>query len=332
MKKLACGLMLACVSAQAQAADPVKITSAPLSQLNVGVLRSAPAEVISLNESVLSAQVQATVSAIRADVGADVKAGDALIELDPSDLRLNLASAKAAVAAAAAQVKLTDARLKRARELIGKNFIAADDLAQTESLNMAALADLQLRQSSLGLAELALKRATIRAPFDAVVMERMAQVGMLASPGTALIKLVDRTGIEVAVALEANQVFGFRQATELNFRAQGDALGVLVKRLSAAVNRGTRTVEARLSFAAMGAPIGTQGRVEWRDQDLLLPANLVTRRQDQLGVFWFDGKVARFLVLEGAQEGRPALVNLAPTTAIILNGRQGLKDGQAVQY
>lgn len=326
------GAILFSLSAGLLAAGPTKITTAPLSQLTVGVLRTAPAEVISLNESVLSAQVQATVESIRADVGAEVKKGETLIVLDARDLTLNHVAAKAAVAAAQAQLELTQARLSRAVELQQKKFLSADELKQTQSQLKAAQAELELRRTQAGQAALALERATIRAPFDGVILARAAQVGMLAAPGTPLITLVDRTAIEIAVSLQANQVFGFRQAAALNFRAQGDPLPVLTKRLSSVIARSTRTVQARLTFAAFGAPIGSEGRVEWYDQDLLLPARLLTRRENQLGVFYFDGKVARFQPLPGAQEGRPAAVNLAPTTAIILEGRQGLTDGQAVAF
>jgi len=291
------------------AATAAKITTAPLDQLAVGVLRSSAAEVISLNESSLSAEVSAAIIQIRADVGSEVKKGDVLLELDPQAALLQLAYARAAFAKASAQLE-------------GANSPQARKVAQ---------ARLAQRQAQLDMAQLNLARCTLRAPFAGQVIGRQAQVGMIAAPGVALITLLDASSLEIAVSIEAEQLFAFKQASSLVFRAQGAELAVLIKRIASVVSRGSRTVEARLTFASMGAPIGTAGRVEWRDQELLLPPKLLTRRNGQLGVFWFDGKVARFEVLPSAQAGRPAQVNLPATTAIILSGREGLIDGQAVR-
>jgi multidrug efflux pump subunit AcrA (membrane-fusion protein) len=243
---------------------------------------------------------------------------------------LAVSAAKAAEAAAEADVALAQARLNRANSLKPKNYVSVDEAAQVAAALKSAEAQRALRRAERGQAELRLTRTTLRAPFDAIVLKRDAQVGMLANVGTPLITLIDRGGVEIAATVEANQVLSLRQAPEVQFRANGEPVPVLIKRISAALDRGTRTAEARLQFAGFAAPIGSEGRIEWRDAEALLPAEYLTRRDGALGVFWFDGKVARFEPLPAAQEGRPTAVSLPPTAAIIVRGRQGLRDGQAV--
>jgi hypothetical protein len=62
----------------------------------------------------------------------------------------------------------------------------------------------------------------------------------------------------------------------------------------------------------------------------LLPANLVIRRNGELGVFVHRAGKAVFKPLPGAQEGRPVAVELPSGTEVIVRGRDRLQDGDAV--
>jgi hypothetical protein len=62
-----------------------------------------------------------------------------------------------------------------------------------------------------------------------------------------------------------------------------------------------------------------------------LPVSLVVQRGDALGVFVADDSRARFVVLPGAQEGRPARTTLPPETLLVVRGQSRLQDGDELQ-
>ena len=91
-----------------------------------------------------------------------------------------------------------------------------------------------------------------------------------------------------------------------------------------------RTRKARFVFVDDAPAIGRSGELVWRVGAGMLPANLISRRDGVLGVFLLDTGKARFEPLPGAQEGRPARVELPASSRVITMGRERLQDGTSV--
>ena len=81
-------------------------------------------EVVPRYESRIGFRVGGKIIARKVDVGSMVKRGQVLMQLDPSDLQLSQAQAKAAVASAESSLTLARADLERYRELHAKNFVS----------------------------------------------------------------------------------------------------------------------------------------------------------------------------------------------------------------
>ena len=77
--------------------------------------------------------------------------------------------------------------------------------------------------------------------------------------------------------------------------------------------------------------VGSAGRVTWRDDRQLVPADFLVRRDGRLGLFIVDGDQARFVTLPDAQDGRPAASDLGGDVLLITEGQQSLSDGDAVR-
>ncbi|HOT83855.1 MAG TPA: hypothetical protein PLQ12_11205, partial [Candidatus Defluviicoccus seviourii] len=58
----------------------------------------------------------------------------------------------------------------------------------------------------------------------------------------------------------------------------------------------------------------------WRDSRPHLPAELLVRRAGHYGVFVLAAGKVHFEPVDGAQEGRPAAVDLPPATQIVVPG------------
>ncbi len=290
----------------------------------------APAGVRSLNETRIAAEVPATVVEIPARVGATLARGAVVARLDPRDYELAVRRAEANLESSRARLRLAESQLARTRELAKQNFISSEALNQRETEVEVVRAELRLQETQLEGARRDLDKTVLRAPFQAIVKERLAGVGELAQPGTPLVTLLDAGRTEVVAAVQVKDAPSLRAVSAVRFVGLDGTYPVALARLSPAIERESRTVEARLVFTGRQAAIGTVGRIVWNDPRPFLPAELLVRREGRLGVFVIEGQLARFIPLPEAQEGRPAAADLAPSTLIVTDGQRGLRHGQQV--
>jgi RND family efflux transporter MFP subunit len=325
------GLIL-CSLALAQTAAPVvEIGVKPLREVALPDRRTAPASVIAPNDSRIAAEVTAKVARIHAEVGGTVKAGQLLLELDAADYRLALAQADAQVTAARARVALAEQRLQQALTLIKKQFVSDDAVLELKTGVQAAEADLDVAHAQRAVAARNVEKCRIVAPFAGVVLERQAQVGAMAAPGAALLRLVDLAPPEIEAQAQADQADALPRATEITFDNQGKPYPARLLRLSPVVDVAARTRVARLAFTGRAVPpAGSSGTLRWLTPDLLLPPELLVKRDQELGAFVVESGRARFVPAPTAQEGRPFAIALPPETPVVVRGQQGLNNGQPV--
>jgi HlyD family secretion protein len=161
--------------------------------------------------SKVAAKIGGRVAKIHVRQGADVKAGDLLIEIDPSDHNASVATAQSQVLAARARTAMARANLaeieiqaKRAHTL-AKQGVApqsiADDLdARAKALSemvLAAQADVKAASSTVAALNVGLENYTIRAPISGKVLNKPPEVGEFVGPQPAGVS-VDMGGVEIA--------------------------------------------------------------------------------------------------------------------------------------
>lgn len=115
--------------------------------------------------------------------------GDLLVQIDPSDYQVQVKSAQAALASREAQLAQEMARAEQAKkdweQLQGKRGEASDlvlrrpQLAEAQASVRAAEADLEQAQRDL-------ERTSIRAPYEGMVRNKMADIGQFVSVGAQL--------------------------------------------------------------------------------------------------------------------------------------------------
>lgn len=309
---------------------PPAVVARPLAQVVVRVQADATADVRSLNETRIAAEIAAPILSIDARPGETLARGAAVVRLDPSDYEIAVRRAQAGVEAARARLKLAQTQLDRSRELAKQNFISSEALNQRETELDVVRADLRVQETQLDAARRNLAKTTLRAPFRAIVTARTGSVGEIAQPGAPLVTLIDADSIEVVASVPSREAEGLRGARDVAFVSQAARLPVRLARLSPAIDRDSRTIEARLAFAGAQAPIGATGRIVWTSPRAFLPPELVVRRGDQLGVFVVEGDVARFVPLPEAQEGRPAPVDLPDSARVVVEGHRALQPNRKV--
>jgi RND family efflux transporter MFP subunit len=322
-------LLLILLTTPTQGEDiPIRVQ--PLHELLRQPEFSAPASVKPLNAPSLAAEISARVEAIPVRVGEQIRMDDPLVLLDCRHHQSRLEAAKAGLQRINAQLNFADAQLKRAKDLKAKRSISDEILDQRRSELLGARADRLNQQELISQADIDVDRCIINAPFDAVVTERLAQVGGLASPGTPLLKLMQLDDLEVSAELRGSEASSLRQAQSIDFDYAGSRYALDLRRILPVIDERTRTQQARLSFRQDAAPAGAAGRLVWQGTADELPADYLVRRDGSLGIFLVADGQAQFHRLENAREGQPVRLQLSVDTRLVTDGRQRLQDGDQV--
>ena len=319
------------LSASAWTDGAIHVTTRSAGELLFHPERSAPAEVVPLNDTRLSAEINARILKIPVRVGHRVEIGDLLVRLDCRDYNSSLEAQQASIVALKTRLRLARAQLKRARDLKQERNISDEEVDSRETEVLALEAALTEQGEAEEQALLKQERCEIRAPFNAVVSERLAGVGALAAPGTPLVRLVQLDEAEVSARVRPEAADEGAQAQSVHFSFLGRRYPLQLLHVLPVVDPSTRTIELRLGFTSESAPPGASGRIHWRSASPYVPADLLVRRDETLGVFLFNDGQAHFRPLADAREGRPARSDLPPEALIIVEGRHGLQDGTLVK-
>jgi RND family efflux transporter MFP subunit len=156
------------------------------------------------------------------DIGAKVKKGALLAQIDPSTYQAALAQAKGALARDSATLANAKVDLGRYQTLAAQNAISQQQLATQASTvsSDAGVVDVDRAQVSQAAINLAYTR--IIAPFDGVVTTRTVDVGNLVTVGTAtsttpLFTVSDQTKMRIYVRLPQNYASDARPGMTVTF-------------------------------------------------------------------------------------------------------------------
>jgi RND family efflux transporter MFP subunit len=142
--------------------------------------------------------------------GGFVKKGEFLLQIDPSDYRNTLQLRKSDLLQAEADLAIEQGRQDVARQ----DYELVDDIVNIESSGLvlrepqlnSVKARVEAAKAAVSQAELNLRRTTIRAPFDAHILSRNANLGSQVSPGDNLGRLVGMDEYWVVVTLPLSKL------------------------------------------------------------------------------------------------------------------------------
>jgi RND family efflux transporter MFP subunit len=119
------------------------------------------------------------------DIGSKVKAGEVLAEIDTPDIDQQLMQARAALAGAQANAKLSEITAKRWQSLSETDAVSKQDVDQRTFSYDANVAQVKAAQANVDrlVAEEGFKR--LLAPFDGVVTARATDIGQLINVGSS---------------------------------------------------------------------------------------------------------------------------------------------------
>jgi len=185
----------------------------------------------------LGTHVAGIVSKLFVQIGSDVKAGDPLFTIDDRATRAGIATRRAAVLVAEAQLAEARYDLALAEPLAAKGVATADDLMKKRFAVQKAEAQLVQGQADLKAGETELERLTVRAPLDGQILQLKVHLGEFAPDAATatgqppLILLGGVTPLNVRADVDENDAW--------RVRAGAPAMGYL---------RGNKSIKTPLIF------------------------------------------------------------------------------------
>jgi RND family efflux transporter MFP subunit len=150
--------------------------------------------------------------------GDKVKQGQIIARLDDRDIVAQLDQAKSNLQLYKAQLNETQNNYNREKELFIRGFSSQQTLDQTEANYKTLLANIDIAQAGIRVAEVALENMIIRAPFDGTVLTKNAEVGEIVAPfgasttsRAAVVTIADMTSLMVETDVSESNIEKIKQ-------------------------------------------------------------------------------------------------------------------------
>jgi RND family efflux transporter MFP subunit len=327
----------------------------------------ASGSVRSRYSAAIAAKIASNILEVRAQTGDHVQAGQTLIVLDRRDLEANLRRSEAAraeaegaidetenaITAGCANFELARVTHKRFQGLLAKASVSQQEFDESQARLRSAEAALEMAASKrrqvearrsqieaeIAAARVALGYATLTAPFAALVTERKADPGSLATPGVPLLTLEREGNLRLEASIDESRV-GLVRVGE-NVAVEIDSLNRTVTgrvaEIVPSVDAATRSFTVKIDLPALpGLRTGMFGRAGFGARKrvaLLVPESAVLDRGQIRSVYVVEGDTARlrFVTLgEGRDDQRQVLSGLTVGEKIIVTPPPLLSDGTRV--
>jgi membrane fusion protein (multidrug efflux system) len=291
---------------------------------------SYSADLRGYEDAYLTAPVQGgRVNSIKA-VGSNVKAGDALCDIE-SEIY------EAALLTAQAQLDVAKGELDRAKVNVEKGSLGR---SVVDAANLA----FQNAKMSLVTAKRAYEACRCQAPFDGVIVSRSVERYNTVAPGAPTIRLSKLHQLEAIIAIPESEVFAFSEGMKSEFKLLQDAEHVYIGKITSidrAVDSHTRTVSARILIDNKDGSLkpGMVGRArilkKSYDNAIIIPAASLVHLQTGPTVMVVENGTARQRAIEIATtSGDSVLINsgLNAGDKLIVAGAFQVSNGTRVKY
>lgn len=277
-------------------------------QREVQLLEAVPGTLAAKQATLVSSRVMARITKISVRAGDTVNVGDIIITLEQDDAKARLARSKGQVDSAQARATEAALAMDRALMLHKKSLIAVADVDKARANREATEAELIAANQQVAEAMAALQFTQIKSPIDGTVVDRFAEPGDTATPGTQLLSLYNPLTLRVEAAVREQLAVSLEigQTLSVTIPSLGKKVSGRIDELVPAADPGSRSflIKARLNFdeklrPGMYAEIDVPGS---QARQILIPVSSVAR-VGQLNVIWVkqDGEFVRRFVKVGTR-------------------------------
>ena len=176
--------------------------------------------------------VAGVVKTVLVDAGQQVRKSDKLLQLDDKVFKARVDSATTHLRSQEEHYQEAKREMERAEELYARTVLSDHDLQVAKNNHVTALAERDKARYQLVKARYDLEYSTLRAPFDAVVLQNRAQPGMVVSaeltPQTLLV-LVQAEQMLARVAVDEAALAGLKPGQDATVTVNGTSYEGTIK-------------------------------------------------------------------------------------------------------
>lgn len=338
-------LLVGCGSEEAPSSisGPTPVTVERLVSEAIEIRIEATGQLVAKERAEVAAEVAGQITEIKVEEGSAVEEDEMILTVDPERRRLERDSARALRDEARAAVRERERDFKRRTELFGRNVTSQTQLDQAETDLTLAKSRLLASEAQLGVAERAVRDATVRAPFEGLIAQRHVSRGEYVTAGQKLFELVSLNPIEVEFQLteaDSGRVALGQQVVVRVASHPNDVFHGVVTVIAPVIDEKSRTLRVKAQIDNTDARLrpGLFARIDLgldtRENVVLVPEEAVLQRADGAVVFLAraDGHVERVLIETGViRDGKVEVTRgLSAGDHIVTRGHFRLADGQPV--
>jgi len=318
-------------------APPVMIANVEVRNLEDHI--DATGELVAKEEAQIASEVSGRITEVLVDEGEAVEAEQVLLEIDPERRNLELAEARAGLAETGAALGEQERDYRRARTLHARGIASEADLDQAETALALARSRAESARARVGVAERAVRDASVRAPFAGLIARREVSRGEFVNVGQPLFELVALDPVEVEFHLAERDSSRVALGQEVRISVApfpDETFHGVVTVVSPIIDARTRTlrVKAQIDNPEGRLRPGLFARADLgiavREGILLVPEEAILLRSDGSVVFRRaeGNRVERVIVETGDHRGTQVEIvhGLAPGDQVVTRGQAGLVD------
>jgi RND family efflux transporter MFP subunit len=280
------------------------------------------------------------------DIGARVKTGEVLAEIDTPQVDQQYNQARAQLKVAEAARDLAEATSRRDQDLFNRKVISAQDFDTASDNARQSQATVLADQASVSALEALENFKTVKAPFDGIVTERATDIGnyVASGTGTQLFRMAQTSPLRVYINVPQTFSRFVKHGTQADLTLNelpGRKFSAYVTSTAGAIDPASRTLLTELEVPndtgelLPGAYAQITLKLEGDTGTVLVPSNTLLFRSEgpSVGLVHPDGKVEIRKIVIDRDLGDKLQISegISKADHVIANPSDGLADGIVVK-
>lgn len=285
-------------------AEPIPVRILSIATLDEPRPMEAVGTTVAAQSATLAGRVMGTVLEIRKDAGDGVRRGEVLLVIDPREVLGQIAQAEGVAAQAKAAFVLAETNFARFERLFERGSASRLELDQARWQRDTAAGAVTQAEGAVAAARSMRSYAEVTAPFDGRIVDRLCEIGDLATPGRPLLRVEDASQVRVHLSIAEDRLGLLTESMTLpvTIPALDDQIFEgTVAQIVPAVDASTRSFLVKLNLPEdPSLRAGLFVRAAFPGELLPViraPKNSIVRRGGLTGAFVDLGGKARFRLL-----------------------------------
>jgi RND family efflux transporter MFP subunit len=226
--------------------------------------------------------------------GSQVKKGQLLLSIDPTEIQAQMDEAQARLAQSQAQLDEAQVDIKRYQSLYADKVISVDRFRKAELALQLATGEKQAAEATLERIQVQMQYASIRSPVNGVVVARHKQAGDIATPGAPILTIENPDNVVVRTFIKEQHIQHIRlgDTTRITIDAAGLESEGIITQIVPSADPGTHSYMVKIALQERGkARTGMFVRIDFKmghTRGILIPTSSVISRADLNGVYIID--------------------------------------------